>query len=154
MLAETHLRLGQIEAGLVVVAETKELMARNEDRMWEAELHRIEGELLRAGGASAEAEACFLRARAVARGQGARSLELRAATSLARLWRDRGERSEARGLLAPVRGWFTEGQGTPDLEDADLLLPELGGASPRVTAAGRRPRPASAAPRSADRPAG
>ncbi len=125
LLAETHLRLRQTEAGLQVVAEAKELVARNEDRMWEAELARIEGELLRQGGQSGAAEACFEDALATARRQDARSLELRAATSLARLWRDQGQHSEARDLLAPIYGWFTEGFDTPDLQEAKALLDEL-----------------------------
>ena len=101
-------------------------MARTEVRLFEAELRRIEGELrLLAGAPEAEAEACFAEALAVARRQEARSFELRAATSLARLWRDQGRRAEAHDLLAPVHGWFTEGFDTPDLRDAKALLDEL-----------------------------
>ena len=73
----------------------------------------------------AKAEAYFKRALAVARQQQAKSLELRAATSMARLWRDQGKRDEARDLLAPVYGWFTEGFDTLDLKDAKVLLDEL-----------------------------
>jgi class 3 adenylate cyclase/predicted ATPase len=76
-------------------------------------------------GAEAEAEACFHRALAIAREQGARSFELRAATSLARLWRDQGQRREARDLLAPIYAWFTEGFDTRDLQDAKALLDNL-----------------------------
>jgi predicted ATPase len=126
MLAETHLRLDQTEAGLRVVAEAKELMARNEDRMWQAEVIRIEGELLRQGRQAEAAEACFEDALATARRQEARSLELRAATSLARSWADRSKLLEARDLLGSVRGWFTEGLDTPDLNEAGALLDELG----------------------------
>ena len=82
--------------------------------------------MLKVQGASGpDIEACFARAIAVTRQQGAKSLELRAATSLARLWRDQGRRAEARDLLAPVYGWFTEGFDTADLKDAKALLDEL-----------------------------
>jgi predicted ATPase len=74
---------------------------------------------------AAEAEACYHRALAVARGQGARLWDLRATTSLARLWCDQGKRAEAHDLLAPVYGWFTEGFDTADLKDAQALLDEL-----------------------------
>ena len=75
---------------------------------------------------AAKAQAHFERAIAIARAQKAKSWELCAATSLARLWRDHGERQQARDFLAPVYGWFTEGFGTPDLKDAKALLGELG----------------------------
>ena len=102
-------------------------MARTEVRLFEAELRRLEGELrLLAGAPEAEAEACFVEALAVARRQEARSFELRAATSLARLWRDQGRRAEAHDLLAPIYGWFTEGFDTPDLRDARVLVDGLG----------------------------
>jgi predicted ATPase len=74
---------------------------------------------------SAKAEICFKRALAVARQQQAKSWELRAAMSMARLWRDQGKRDEARELLAPVYGWFTEGFDTLDLKEAKALLDEL-----------------------------
>jgi predicted ATPase/class 3 adenylate cyclase len=126
MLAEVHAQLGQAELGLRVVAEARNLVARNDEHMWEGEVERIEGELLRVQSASVSAiEACFARAIAGARQQAAKSFELRAATSLARLWRDRGKRTEARDLLAPVYGWFTEGFDTADLKDAKALLEEV-----------------------------
>ena len=78
-----------------------------------------------AEGGSAEAEGCYLKALGVARAQEARSLELRAATSLARLRREQGRRAEARELLAPIYGWFTEGFDTADLKEAKALLDEL-----------------------------
>jgi predicted ATPase len=94
--------------------------------MWKAELERIEGELRRLHGAStAEVEAYFERALAIAHGQSAKAFELRAAISLARLWRDQGKRDQARDLLAPVYNWFTEGFDTPDLMDAKALLDQL-----------------------------
>ena len=87
---------------------------------------RLDGDLLLAtGGPSDEAAARYHRALAIAREQGARSFELRAATSLARLWRDQGKRAEARALLAPVYGWFTEGFTTRDLIDAKALLDDI-----------------------------
>jgi predicted ATPase len=95
------------------------------ERWWQAELHRLRGRLLVAGGLDDEGEACFRRAIEVSCVQGARLLELRAATSLARLWSDRGRNAEARDLLTPIYGWFTEGFGTPDLEEAKILLDAL-----------------------------
>jgi predicted ATPase len=95
------------------------------ERWWQAELHRLRGRLLVARGQHDESEACFRRAIEVSSGQSARLLELRAATSLARLWSDRGRNAEARDLLAPIYGWFTEGFGTPDLEEAKVLLDAL-----------------------------
>jgi predicted ATPase len=94
----------------------------------EPELHRVHGELLLslAKPNSGEAEACFHRAIGVGREQNAKLWELRAATSLARLWAEQGRRAEARELLAPVYGWFTEGFETRDLKDARALLDELG----------------------------
>jgi predicted ATPase len=100
---------------------------RLEERWFEAELQRLKGEALLAFSPDhlAEAEACYRQALDVARSQSARLWELRAATSLARLWRDRGKRAEARDLLAPVYGWFTEGFDTADLKGAKALLDEL-----------------------------
>ena len=94
---------------------------------WEPELHRLRGELLLSLPAPhrGDAEACFQRALAVAREQSARMWELRAATSLARLRAEQGKRTQARDLLAPVYGWFTEGFDTADLKDARALLEEL-----------------------------
>src|SRR2546430_4660121 len=83
---------------------------RNREHMWEGELTRIKGELMRVQGRSAsEIETCLARAMAISRAQAAKSLELRAARSLARLWRDRGRPSAARALLAPLLTWLTEG---------------------------------------------
>ena len=94
--------------------------------MFEAELHRIIGDALLSMQRQGEAEVEFTRALDVARAQQAKSWELRAAMSLARLWRDQGKLQQARELLAPVYGWFTEGFDTRDLKDAKALLEELG----------------------------
>jgi len=100
---------------------------KNEERSVEAELHRLTGELLLLGPpeSQAEADARFQRAMAIARGQGARSWELRSALSLARSWRRQGKRRQAHDVLAPVYGWFTEGFDTLDLLEAKALLDEL-----------------------------
>jgi predicted ATPase len=92
---------------------------------FQAELYRLRGTVLAQTG-EYEAESWFHQAIDTARNQEAKSLELRAATSLARLWRDQGKRKEASDLLAPVYGWFTEGFDTADLKDAKALLDELG----------------------------
>ena len=94
---------------------------------WDSELQRLKGELHLGNDQSdaAAAEACFIRAIETARAQCAKSLELRAAASLARLWRDQGKRGEARDLLAPVYGWFTEGFDTADLKEAKALLEQV-----------------------------
>ena len=127
MLAELHARLRQAELGLHVVAEARELVAGHDEYMWEAEIDRIEGELLRVQGAAIPAvEACFARAIAGARARAAKSFELRAATSLARMWAEEGRRAEASDLLAPVYAWFSEGFDTADLQHARALLDELG----------------------------
>jgi predicted ATPase/class 3 adenylate cyclase len=126
MLAETYAQSNQAVAGLRVIAEAKDLVVRNEEHMWEAELDRIEGELYRVHGApAADVEVRFTRFMAKTRQQSAKSLELRAAMSLARLRRDQSKRTEARDLLAPIYGWFTEGFDTPDLKEAKALLDEL-----------------------------
>ena len=95
------------------------------ERWWEAEIHRLKGVLLLSQGNATQSESCFKRSIRIARQQQASSLELRAATSLARLWSDQGRRVKARDLLAPVYGWFTEGFDTPDLKDARALLDAL-----------------------------
>ena len=127
LLAEAYGRAGQPEAGLQVLAEAVTLMATTEMRWSEAEMSRLQGEL-RLQLASPEvpqAEACFQQALEVARRQQAKSLELRAALSLSRLWQQQGKRQAARELLAPIYGWFTEGFDTTDLREAQVLLAEL-----------------------------
>jgi predicted ATPase len=102
-------------------------MENTKEMMWEAEVHRTAGEvvLLSPEADSMKAEAYFERALAVARAQQAKSWELRAAMSMARLWRDQGKRNEAHKLLAPVYGWFTEGFDTRDLKEAKALLEQI-----------------------------
>ena len=102
-------------------------MEQHEERWWEAEVYRLRGVLLlrQPGTPQAEAEAWLQRALDVARRQEAKSLELRAAMSLSRLWQQQGKRAEAHALLAPIYGWFTEGFDTADLQEAKALLDEL-----------------------------
>jgi predicted ATPase len=127
LVAMTWGRHGMAEEGLELVTEALTLTQRDDERWWEAELHRVKGELLLTNtpNTSAETEACFNQALDIARKQSARSLELRAATSLARLWQEQGNLKEARNLLAPIYDWFTEGFETRDLKDAKALLDEL-----------------------------
>ena len=133
LLAQAHARACRPGAGLELLAEALDRVEGNGGRWLEAELHRLRGELLLAlpDPDPTAAEACLGRALAVAREQGAAMWELRAATSLARLWRDQGRGGEARELLAPVHGWFTEGFGTVDLREAEALLRELASLPPR-----------------------
>jgi class 3 adenylate cyclase/predicted ATPase len=125
LLAEAYGRVGQIEEGLQVVAEA--LAKGDRSGAGGGELYRLKGELLltRSSEHHVEAESCFRQALEVARRQGAKSLELRAAMSLARLWQQQGKDAEARQLLAPIYGWFTEGFNTADLQDAKALLEAL-----------------------------
>ncbi len=125
--AEVFAGIGWSAEAFSATAEAFDMMERNKGPWWEAELHRITGELVLAQGDDnqAEAEEAFSRALTTARHQEAKSVELRAATSLARLWRAQGKNAEARDLLTPVYEWFTEGFDTPDLKDAKSLLDEL-----------------------------
>jgi predicted ATPase len=146
---------GQAEDGLRVIAEALAMVEKNEERWTEAELYRLKGTLTLQSQTSlgqvsdksqtgqgrsedtdprpltpdpqaeADAEACFLNALAIARRQEAKSLELRAATSLARLWQQQGKTAEARQMLANIYNWFTEGFDTKDLQEAKTLLEEL-----------------------------
>jgi DNA-binding SARP family transcriptional activator/predicted ATPase len=126
LLADAHLRAGEADAGLEVAEEALARSRETSERWWDAELHRLRAELLLAGGSEpGEAEAALRRALEIARGQQARSLELRAARTLARLWAASGRAAEARDLLAPVYSSFTEGLETPDLEAARTLLSGL-----------------------------
>jgi len=120
-------QVGQTTEGLEVLAEALATLPKSGVLWWEAELHRLKGELLlqHAVAQPGEAEACFQQALAVARRQQAQSLELRVAMSLARLWQQQGKRAEAHQLLAEVYGWFTEGFDTADLQEAEALLEAL-----------------------------
>jgi predicted ATPase/class 3 adenylate cyclase len=125
LLAEASAWVGQTTEGLAALAEA---LAKSTARWWEAELYRLRGELLlqQTTTQPEEAEVCFQQALDVARRQQAKSLELRAAMSLSRLWQQQGKRQEAYDLLAPIYGWFMEGFDTADLQDAKVLLEELG----------------------------
>jgi predicted ATPase len=127
LLAEVHRSLGQPEAGLTALSEALTLVEKTGERYYEAELHRLKGELLlqQAAPEVSHAETCFQQSLDIARRQQAKSLELRAAMSLSRLWQQQGKRDEARALLAPIYGWFTEGFDTADLQEAKALLEEL-----------------------------
>jgi predicted ATPase len=127
LLAEAYGESGQAEEGLRLLAEALATTHQQGSHLWEPELYRVKGELLlrQLVPDAQEAESCFRQALTVARRQEAKSLELRAAMSLSRLWQQQGRRDEARELLAPIYGWFTEGFDTADLRDAKALLEEL-----------------------------
>jgi predicted ATPase len=125
LLAEACGRIGRHEEALEVVSEAFDDVRMTEERWWEAELHRTRGDLLRMAARHTEAEQCFCTAIDIARGQQARALELRATTSLARLWQGLGKPKEATRVLAKIYDQFTEGFETHDLADARALLGEL-----------------------------
>jgi predicted ATPase len=152
LLADAYVRDGQIEAGLGVLEEALVTADEHTERFYVAELHRLKGEFvlrkcqeaganlapraIRNGSAAddgapsqlllqTEAEACFQNALHIAQRQRAKLLELRAAMSLSRLWRQQGKRGAARQLLGEIYGWFTEGFETADLQEARILLEEL-----------------------------
>ena len=127
LLAEACGRAEQVEEGLRALDEALEAMQTTEERVYEAEVYRLKGELLlqQSAAQQGEAEESLQQALAVARRQQAKSLELRAATSLSRLWQRQGKHAEARDLLAPIYGWFTEGFDTADLREAKALLEAL-----------------------------
>jgi predicted ATPase len=126
-LAAAYGQVGQVDEGLYLLAEALAVVDTTGGRDYEAESHRLHGELLLQQPVpdAPAAEASFQQALAVARRQQAKSLELRAATSLAQLWQRQGKRAEAYALLAPIYGWFTEGFDTADLLDAQTLLSTL-----------------------------
>jgi predicted ATPase/DNA-binding winged helix-turn-helix (wHTH) protein len=137
LLAEAYGQAGQPEAGLTVLAEALTLVATTEERWWEAELYRLRGELLlhaecRVRHTEWTPAECFRQAIEVARRQQARSLELRAALHLSRLWRQQGKGDNALQLLVEIFGWFTEGFATPDLQEAQELLGALTGELPNI----------------------
>ena len=153
VLAEVHAHAGQVEDGLAALHEAVALVDAMGRFFYQAELYRLQGELLLQQAGSPEqaappktsrsvrhttaihrhpvghpeAEACFCRALEIAGRQHAKALELRAAMSLARLWQQQGKYAEASALLAPIYGWFTEGLATADLHEAQTLLTALGG---------------------------
>jgi predicted ATPase len=126
-LAEAHAETGQLNEAWHHIDEATTAVETTKERWVEAELNRMAGAIAMMSPQpdAAKAEAYYERALAVARQQQAKSWELRAAMSMARLWRDRGKRDEARDLLAPVYGWFTEGFDTLDLKEAKAVLDEL-----------------------------
>ncbi|MBZ5615736.1 MAG: AAA family ATPase [Acidobacteriia bacterium] len=123
--AETLWHAGRTEEALQAVEDGLAASSRNGDNFYDAELWRLKGELLKMQDKSAEAESCFQKAVEIAREQAAKSLELRACTSLVRLWQKQGRQTEARSLLGEIYGWFTEGFDTADLREAAALLEEL-----------------------------
>jgi predicted ATPase len=125
--AEAHANLGHPEAGLTLLDEALSVADKTGLRKEVAEIYRLKGELLLqlSSANAAAAETCFQQALGISRHQQARSWELRAATSLARLWQQQGKRQDAYELLAPVYDWFTEGFDTADLQEARALLETL-----------------------------
>jgi class 3 adenylate cyclase/DNA-binding winged helix-turn-helix (wHTH) protein/predicted ATPase len=126
-LAEAHATSGQTEEGLTILEAALDEVSQSEGRFYTAELHRLKGELLlrQAMANAPQAEACFYQALDLARRSQAKWWELRAATSLARLWQAQDKHQDAYDLLAPVYGWFTEGVDTVDVQEAKALLEEL-----------------------------
>ncbi|MBR1253455.1 AAA family ATPase [Bradyrhizobium sp. AUGA SZCCT0240] len=124
-LATAHASVGALDGSLDLLDQAIMMVEKTQERLFEAELHRRRGEVLLELGMTGDGESALLRALVVARNQHARMWELRAATSLARLWDKRGRRAEARELLAPVYSWFTEGFDMRDLIEAKVLLGDL-----------------------------
>ena len=126
-LAQAYAELGQFDEAFRCVGEATTALQTNNEKWYEPEVHRVAGQvtLMAPEPETAKAEAYFERALSVARQQQAKSWELRAAMSLARLWGDQGKVQQARELLAPAYGWFTAGFDTRDLKDAEVLLAEL-----------------------------
>lgn len=124
-LAEGHAKTGQVEEGLARLAEALDLIEKTDEHYYEAEIHRIKGDLLVTHGNESAAESEYEQAIQVARRQSAKSLELRATISLSRLLQAQDKQEQARHLLTEIYGWFTEGFDTPDLQDAKVLLDEL-----------------------------
>jgi predicted ATPase len=125
LFAEVLTRSGDHDGALAALADADAIAEEGGERWWKAELHRLTGTVLLAQNKLDEGQASLQQAIRIARAQQAKSLELRAARDLARLWGEQGRRAEARDLLAPVYGWFTEGFDTPDLKEAKALLDEL-----------------------------
>jgi predicted ATPase len=127
MLVEACIKSGRVDDGLSALTEALAAADEQEDRSWEAEMHRLKGELLLKQNNlnAAKAQSCFERAIEVARKQSAKSFELRATTGLSRLLASQGRREEARAMIAEIYNWFTEGFDTADLKDAKALLDQL-----------------------------
>jgi predicted ATPase len=127
VLGKVHARLGQFDDAWRCISEAVAASEASKESWYDAEMHRLAAEIVLISDEqdAAKAEAHFKRALAIARQHQAKSFELRAAMSMARLWRDHGRRGEAHDLLAPVYGWFTEGFDTLDLTEAKALLGEL-----------------------------
>ena len=125
LLAATYEISGQAEEGLALLDDALRIVERTKERWFAAELNRQKGLLLWRQGSPEAAEEFYRTALSIAEAQEAKLWELRAAASLARLWRDQGKRGKARDLLAPVYGWFTEGFDTLDLKETKALLDEL-----------------------------
>jgi DNA-binding winged helix-turn-helix (wHTH) protein/predicted ATPase len=142
LLAEVCGWSGQPEEGLKALTQAFNDVRKTDESWWEPELHRLRGVLLASEicGRSVEAEECFQKAIEAARRQQAKSLELRAAVSLARLWRDHGRRADARRLVSEIYQWFTEGFDTADLLGAKSLIEELGSGKSRITEVSREGR--------------
>jgi predicted ATPase len=127
LLAAVHAMVGQVDEGLHTLDDALQTSQTNGWRVWEPELYRLKGDLVLAQSpdAHAHAETWFRHALDLASQQQAKSIELRAAMHLSRLWQQQGQRQEARELLAPIYGWFTEGFDTVDLQEAKVLLAGL-----------------------------
>jgi predicted ATPase len=123
--ADAHHKLGQVDVALELLSEAEALTMKTGERFMEAELFLVRGAIATKERDETSAERNYRNAMEIARRQGARFYELRAATSMARLWCDQGKREQARELLAPVYGWFTEGFNTYYLKEAKALLDQL-----------------------------
>jgi predicted ATPase len=125
MVAESFAQIGEVQEGLELLETSISLGQRDGVHLCEAELYRVKGNMLLGISMQAEAEEAFERAIEIAGTQNARSLELRAAMSLAQLWQTEGKTDQAHELLHPIYDWFTEGLDTADLRQANALLKEL-----------------------------
>jgi predicted ATPase len=124
-VARAYADLGQFDGARRCITEAMSAIATTKESWWEAEVHNAAGEIALKEQDAAKAKTHFRRALSIAREKQTKSFELRAAMSLARLWRDQGKPQQASELLAPVYGWFTEGFDTLDLKEAKALLHEL-----------------------------
>jgi predicted ATPase len=124
LLAEFLGKQGKYRQGLALLDEARELMEKSDERWCESEILRRQGELLSLQADSRRAEEAFIQAVQIARNQGARMLELRAALGLGRLWLRQGKYEQVKSMIEPLYGWFHEGLDTPDLHEAHQLLEE------------------------------